>query len=719
MVPTKHKDILSVTCILISVIIYFFPLFYPKPSIIFTPEIYDSYHLSYSQKFLLWESLQKNTLPLWSQKIGNGFPVLGEGQTGIFYLPNLFFFKFFDHFTAYNLSIVFSIFLVGLGMYYYLRLIRINPLLSLVGSLSLMYSGLYMTRLSHLTLLQGFSLLPLIIALTYVSIHTPSYKNVVILAFAMSQQFFAGFPQASFITILYAGSLVIWQRKTHAKVIFFYLLTLVLTLGLSAIQLFPSIEFLRQTITPASFLSDSYSQFTYSLKDILTFLYPYLSGNPLDGTYTFSFPGTLRFFWENNAYVGALFLIGLCFVLWVKIRDKSDRLFRQYLVMMLLLSFLFMLGKDSPFAFILAFWPFNLFRVASRFLFVFTHILIVINIYVTHTSLQKVDKKWIRVVLFTFFTVNFLHLFTIWSPIQIRIPKSKWLEKPEFTKYITDEFSVKQLYTNSLYRQLFIDKKPWKQKEGTYLFLKNTLNPDSNVLWNIKSDSAYPSRILLSTARMEDLLSAGLKETDKELEVKPLANKIIDISGIGYLVSVKPIQSTDLQLLTTATYEKNTLYLYKNLSPNPRIYFANTIYLANTLEKIKLLLEKENTFVPGKSAIINSFSDTIIPSRNTIETVESSEQSLTLQVHSENDGVLIISDTYYHGWMATIDNVPTNIYQANINQRAVKIMRGDHTVQFVYKPLSVRYGIAVSSISLLSCICLFISSLSLKGKRQV
>ncbi len=717
MITSYRKDLIAISTLLFSIIIYFFPLFYPNPSIIYTPEIYDSYHLSYSQKFLLWESLQKNTLPLWSQKIGNGFPVLGEGQTGIFYLPNLLFFKFFDHFTAYNLSIVFSILLVGLGMYYYLRIIRIGPYLSLIGSLTLMYSGLYMTRLSHLTLLQGFSLLPLVIALTYVLIHTPSYKSVVILAFAMSQQFFTGFPQASFITILYAVGLIIWHRKTHTHIIRFYCLAFVLTLGLSSVQLLPSIEFLKQTITPASFLTDSYSQFTYSLKELGMFLYPYVLGNPLDGTYIFSFPGTLRFFWENNAYVGAIFLVGLCCMFWFKVREKSHTNFKQYLVIVLLLSLLLIFGKDSPFAFVLAFWPFNVFRVASRFLFVFTHALIIINIYIIHIAMQKLNKKWVSVVVLTIFTLNFLHLFSIWTPIQIRIPKSKWLEKPEFATYVSDEFSVKQLYTNTLYRQLLTDKKPWQQKEGAYLFLKNLLSPNGNVPWNIKSDSAYPSRILLSSARMDDLLSAGLKQSEKELEIKPLAKKVIDLSGIGYLVSVKPIQSTDLQLLTTATYEQNTLYFYRNLTPSPRVYFAENIFQANTLEKIKLLFEKENTFTPGTSAIINAFSDSNTPSPHTIEMVESTDQSLTLRVHTEGDGVLIVSDTYYPGWRATIDNVPTTIYQANINQRAVKIPKGNSIIKFTYTPSSVYYGIRISFISFLSCIALTVIT-SLKTRER-
>ena len=95
-------DFFALGIIGLVVATFFFRLFFPTPQLLVTPDIglSDAWHFSFSTKYVLGESLHKGELPLWRNDIGGGFPLLGEGQTGTFYAPNLLLFSTLDPVTA-------------------------------------------------------------------------------------------------------------------------------------------------------------------------------------------------------------------------------------------------------------------------------------------------------------------------------------------------------------------------------------------------------------------------------------------------------------------------------------------------------------------------------------------------------------------------------------------------------------------------------------------
>ena len=56
----------------------------------------------------------------------------------------------------------------------------------------------------------------------------------------------------------------------------------------------------------------------------------------------------------------------------------------------------------------------------------------------------------------------------------------------------------------------------------------------------------------------------------------------------------------------------------------------------------------------------------------------------------------MLTDLYHRGWRARVDGQPTPVYLANFLFRAVYLPPGAHTVDFVFEPLSLRLGLAVS-----------------------
>jgi Bacterial membrane protein YfhO len=91
------------------------------------------------------------------------------------------------------------------------------------------------------------------------------------------------------------------------------------------------------------------------------------------------------------------------------------------------------------------------------------------------------------------------------------------------------------------------------------------------------------------------------------------------------------------------------------------------------------------------------------------------DRYVELQVNAKRPGYVVLADTYYPGWKATVDNHEVPIHPANVAFRAVKVPAGRHVVRFDYRPASVRIGLIVSVLALLAIVGVLILSRSRRG----
>jgi uncharacterized membrane protein YfhO len=60
---------------------------------------------------------------------------------------------------------------------------------------------------------------------------------------------------------------------------------------------------------------------------------------------------------------------------------------------------------------------------------------------------------------------------------------------------------------------------------------------------------------------------------------------------------------------------------------------------------------------------------------------------------------LVVSQTYYPGWQAAVDGIPTNVFRVDGTLTGVAVPAGTHEVRLVFRPLSFRIGLGLTMLS--------------------
>jgi uncharacterized membrane protein YfhO len=86
---------------------------------------------------------------------------------------------------------------------------------------------------------------------------------------------------------------------------------------------------------------------------------------------------------------------------------------------------------------------------------------------------------------------------------------------------------------------------------------------------------------------------------------------------------------------------------------------------------------------------------------------------VTIHVSATADAWLVLSDTYYPGWIASVDGQSAPVLRGDVLFRVVPVPAGEHEVEFRFEPASVKLGLPTS----LAAILIVLGMLVLAGRR--
>lgn len=89
-----------------------------------------------------------------------------------------------------------------------------------------------------------------------------------------------------------------------------------------------------------------------------------------------------------------------------------------------------------------------------------------------------------------------------------------------------------------------------------------------------------------------------------------------------------------------------------------------------------------------------------------VRLIRHSAGHVTIEANMGCKGMVILGDSYFPGWGATVDGKPAEVYEAYTAVRGVMVDKGKHRIEMLYRPLSVFAGLAMTLLGIFGAVVL-------------
>lgn len=300
-----------------------------------------------------WELLRAGQLPLWNLYNGAGAPLLANYQSGLLYplnWPGLV----LPLASTMSITAVLHLFIAGWGMWRFTGRLGVPPLGQGISALAFGLTSYLVARLGTYPIISAAAWLPWLLWAVLGVVSRPNRRSMAWLAAFSALQLLAGHAQTSWYSLLLIGVFALWwfisHRPLNRRAAALLAAGLALGAMVAAVQLFATAELLVQSQRSNGVGYDFAMNFSYSPLRALNLLSYNIFGSPADGSYV-----TEGAFFEDAVYIGLLPLIaaGAAFVVWLsgKLRRRERPACFASVPLWLavvVVAFIFALGKNSP-----------------------------------------------------------------------------------------------------------------------------------------------------------------------------------------------------------------------------------------------------------------------------------------------------------------------------------------------------------------------------------
>jgi hypothetical protein len=707
------------------------------------------------KKFLYEEIHLHHSIPFWNPYIFSGMPFWAHFESTIFY-PLGFLFWVIPPNTAYDLTMFGHTALASLLMYFMARAFGIGRTGSFVAAAVYGCNGFLMAiiYLGQLSPVMSYIWLPAVLLFLHkaIAFRKPMlYGSIAGLLWGF--QIMAGAPQDAFYTFLASSLfLVVHIRPSRKTTGDFFMPILIACLlfvfgaGIAAIQIIPSFELIGQSVRASLDSYDMVTQGSFPPQGIITMALPHFFGDyARAGFWVENTPWSIP---HQNLYVGVLPLLALLFVSYSRSEYKKLILFAGIVAATALLL---AMGRHTPVYKLIYLLPgFDRFRAPSK--------IIVLWAFATGllagAGVDQILKRpaegapW-RLWILTIATLCLLILdaafhyrdsfvLDVFSPF---ILKEVTPDKMGYAiKVIQGEFHQFTLFVLTGFLITFLLRRKLLSFHAGGLCLCALLLLDLACVYSptIKPDNVY---------RTMESIKKGVDQTlGKDKSVYRVGSFMHHLGGNFEMYLGYQTVNGYTALFPSRVYEycsrfsenripegwetffygatKNPLLMdllnvKYEISYDARNYAQRDTYLprafvvpeCKTLRKEDVLeyMTKAN-FDPTKTVLFEDSTDRVScsgdqapkqDSSSTTQIISYRPDEMVLKVNSSAPGFLFLSEVFYPGWKAYIDDRPTKIQRGDYLFRVIPLPAGHHQIQMVFDPLTIKLGIGVSVFALL------------------
>ena len=673
-----------------------------------------------------YQRMQQGEIPLWNPYNNGGLPFIADTQAAVFYLPRWITIGLSSlaggwSYNALQLEMAFHVLAYSLLMYLFVRRLTLgraqSPLASLVAAILVSYGG-YATSYPPLQLavLEAASWFPLAALgiLEATRRRALAWRMLALAGFGLGMSWLAGHPQTSwFITYLltayFAWRCYRQQIRWNAFVPGLIGIAL-LTFAVTAVTLLPGIEYLLQTAREG---------LGFDVKG---------NGFPFKDVAQFVFPGLVSLW--SPLYIG---LPALFFVFVAVIRDENDS---RFWLAAALVGLIHSLGANSAFYDL----TYNLvpglrfFRGQERAAFVVANslsILAGLGI-VAATNLQnQVDRqralrwwRWIALALI-FIALVVLILWAsdaaTWSDFLdiaarsalvaltsllvlthlLHHPQRLGVQVALVTLIVLELFSVTMDHPGTYDPRPSTEQLSMLPPPLVHAVLQQSADEQPFRVDGFRGlQDNYGSLYKVMDMRgISPLFLAGPQRIIYRNYVdNPLAWELF---AVKYVYSASQNLSIPTDVIATGQDREGMVYLHRLEDPRQ---FAHLIYQAALVDsdEFALALMDDPRFDERSAIVVQRPLEHNLPGqaadgRAIVKSFE--PEKIVIEIDTPQNAILSLSHPHYSGWLAHLDNAPTEIIRAYGGLSAVEVPAGQHTLHLTYEPLSYAVGALISLIT--------------------
>lgn len=239
---------------------------------------------------------------------------------------------------------------------------------------------------------------------------------------------------------------------------------------------------------------------------------------------------------------------------------------------------------------------------------------------------------------------------------------------------------------------------------------------------NLKRHSQYFTYFRLGTSRDPEAKSyfAGaviparrIPQRLLEAEMRDMASRrrLLDIAAVQFFVTPDQLSSPNRaaarQFIASAglsrPLEVDDFSVARNPNAVPRAFVTYKTRRAPEVDRLLAQMSAPGfdplaaSFVEGNFALTGG----VARAGHAVRIVRDEMTVVEIDAELQAPGLLVLADSYYDGWTATVDNEPALIYATNHLFRGVPVPAGPHRVRFEFRPVSVWSGAALSATCVL------------------
>lgn len=708
----------------------------------------------YSYPFMAYAGhfFRLGVVPLWNSFLFNGYPSFADPQTQTFYPINLALSLISDFSPrVVYLQIIFHFFLAGLFMYALCLRFGYPMFASLIAAISYMFSGYMVGHFSHL-LLDVMAWLPItVLALDAALKHRGPFW-IVAGGLVIGVMILSGQSQAIFYAVFALGFHWVYRtameyqmtRRVRGIVSNTGVLVVMLSLGVlvAMVQLLPTAEFISQS-NRSEVRSLVSAGFGIHVENLFTLVMPNYFGG-ISGEYWAKLDIT-----QQNLYMGVapLFLASLVLLY----RRTAWTLYTGGIA---LLCLLISMGTNTPvFAFFYNIVPgFDYFRNAAHFLFVF-HFYLALLAAEGATILfgEKLPGRTLMIYTVLFVVVvGVLYLMLPQPPHSIAAVSSR--NATQGVIWFAGLFAVlslvvamSQIWRNAKFVKaflvilVFIDV--WLVS-GSSVTLGERSAPDifeqqGELAERIKRDAGFTDTDVIYHSDSLNLekryLSDGLfrvyvhpperpyRVPDDQVlynalgQNRSILHRLFVVDGYSPVVLkrhqelsqfvgghslIRYLELSNVRYDVTVNKRKNDVKELGKFLPRALI-----VGNAETIMDQHAILARlsDPSFDPYTTILLEAQQhpfDDRGPIQSRVDFLTYEPNIIEMDTVSDQNGYLLLNETYYPGWNAFVDGEESPVYRANYEFKAIALPSGSHRVRFVFRPVSFQVGLAVTLLTL-------------------